>query len=85
MSRFTVMKTTLRQEATIPVLAIEAFHDAFTQASVSDATVTYVKDQQLVQQRHGELTFVQDLSAAYTVPKLKRSVFKRKKKQEVLA
>lgn len=85
MSQFTVMKTSLREEATIPMLAIDAFHDAFKQASLSDAGVTYVKDRLLVQQLHGELTVVQDLSAAYTVPKLKRSVFKRKKKQEVLA
>jgi hypothetical protein len=40
---------------------------------------------QLVQQLHGEVTVIQDLSEAYTLPKLKRSVLKRKKKQEVLA
>jgi hypothetical protein len=38
MSQFTVMKTSLREEATIPMLAIDAFHDAFKQASLSDAT-----------------------------------------------
>lgn len=85
MRQFTVMKTTLREEATIPVLAIDAFHHAFRQASLSDMGVTYVKDGQLVQQLHGEITVIQDLSAAYTLPKLKRSVLKRKKKQEVLA
>ncbi|WP_151961308.1 hypothetical protein [Acinetobacter bereziniae] len=85
MSQFTVMKTSLREEATIPMLAIDAFHDAFRQASLSDAGVTYVKDRQLVQQLHGEVTVIQDLSPAYILPKLKRSVLKRKKKQEVLA
>jgi hypothetical protein len=84
-SRFTMMKTTLREEATIPLLAIEAFHDAFQQAVNSNAPVTYVENQQLVQQVNGELKIVEDLSSAYIVPKLKRSVLKRKKTQEVMA
>ena len=49
MTTFTAMKTTLREEATIPVLAIDAFSAAFNHASQSNATITYVKDQQLVQ------------------------------------
>lgn len=85
MTIFTAMKTTLREEATIPVLAIDAFSMAFNHASQSNATITYVKDQQLVQQSNGEIKVVEDLSSAYVIPKLKHSVLKRKKKQEVMA
>lgn len=85
MSTFTVMKTTLREEATIPMLAVEAFRDAFEQAQDSAVKLCYVKDQKLVEQMNGQVHIVKDLSNAYVMPTLKRSVLKRKKKQEALA
>lgn len=85
MTTFTVMKTTLREEATIPMLAVDAFRDAFTQANHSTAKVTFVQEQQLVELVDGQIQVVKDLSDAYVIPKLKRSVLKRKKKQEVMA
>lgn len=85
MSTFTVMKTTLREEATIPMLAVDAFAQSFVQATHSTVKVTYAQNQQLVEQLDGQIHIVKDLSDAYVDPKLKRSVLKRKKKQEVMA
>ncbi len=82
---FTPMKTTLREEATIPMLAVDAFRDAFNQARHSTLKFSYVENQQLFEQIDGQTHFVKDLSDAYVIPKLKRSVLKRKKKQEVMA
>ena len=85
MNTFTVMKTTLREEATIPMRAVDAFQDAFEQATHSTAKITYAKDQQLVEQHNGKVNVLADLSNAYVVPQLKRMVLKRKNKQEVMA
>ena len=85
MSTFTAMKTTLRDEATIPMLAVEAFNAAFKEATHSEAPVIYVKEQKLVEQNNGIVKILDDLSAAYALPKLKHSVLRRKKKQEVIA
>lgn len=82
---FTTMKTTLREEATIPMLAVDAFRDAFNQANHSTVKISYVQNQQLVEQINGQIQVIKDLSNAYAVPKLTRSVLKRKKKQEVMA
>jgi len=85
MSTFTAMKTTLREEATIPLCAVDAFTQAFEQAVHSSAKVVYVQNQQLFEQCDGKVKILENLSDAYARPKLKRSVLKRKKKQEVLA
>jgi len=85
MSTFIVMKTTLREEANIPILAIDAFKDAFKHAIDSSAKVTYVQNQQLVEKLNGHIQILDDLADAYVIPELKRSVLKRKKKQEVVA
>lgn len=85
MSTFTAMKTTLKEEATIPMVAVHAFQQAFEQASASSEKVTYVENQQLLELENGQVTVVENLSGAYVAPKLKRSVLRRKKKQEVMA
>ena len=81
----TVMKTTLREEATIPKLAIQSFSDAFEQAIHSEQQVVYAEDFKLIAVQQGQKVIVKDLSKAYVVPQLKRSVLKRKNKQEVMA
>ncbi|RKG38746.1 hypothetical protein [Acinetobacter rongchengensis] len=81
----TVMKTTLREEATIPKLAIQSFSDAFEHAIQSEQQVVYAEDFKLIAVQQGQKVIVKDLSKAYVVPQLKRSVLKRKNKQEVMA
>ncbi|OTG80370.1 hypothetical protein [Acinetobacter sp. ANC 4648] len=86
MTAFTVMKTSVREEAMIPKLAVEAFAHAFEQAQVLSVDVIYVDAQQLVQKnKDGEVTILKDLSDAYVVPKLKHTVLRRNKKHEVMA
>ena len=85
MLAFTPMKTTLQEEATIPKQAIHAFAQAFLDAKQSDASVVYVKNDQLVSLQHGKMRVIKDVSDAYTIPQLKHSVLKRKKKIEVMA
>ncbi|WP_445115918.1 hypothetical protein [Acinetobacter sp. WZC-1] len=85
MTAYTVMKTTLREEAQIPELAVQAFSHAFVQATSSAEKVVYVKDQQLIQQHNGKHVVLKDVSDAYVVPELKRNVLKRRKKIRVTA
>ncbi|OTG93260.1 hypothetical protein [Acinetobacter sp. ANC 3832] len=86
MTAFTAMKTSVREEAMIPKLAIEAFTHAFEQANASSADVVYVHNQQLIQQNKlGEIVVLKNVSDAYVVPKLKHTVLKRKKKHELMA
>lgn len=80
-----VMKTTLREEATIPKLAIQSFSDAFEYAIQSEHPVVYAQDFKLIAVQAGKEVILKDLSKAYVVPQLKRSVLKRKNKQEVMA
>ncbi len=48
MTAFTNMQMTMQEEDNLPNLAVQAFRDAFKQASES-STVVFVKDHQLIE------------------------------------
>ena len=86
MSIFTMMKTTVREEALIPTLAVDAFQHAFEYANSTAEIVVYVENQQLLKKlENGDVIVLKDLSHAYESPELKHAVLKRKRKASAMA
>ena len=66
MTAFTIMKMSMQEEDHLPDLAVQAFRNAFKQASQS-STVVYAKNHQLLKQSPtGEISVIKDISTAYT-------------------
>ena len=66
MTAFTNMQMTMQEEDNLPNLAVQAFRDAFKQASES-STVVFAKDHQLIEKLpSGKINVIKDISAAYT-------------------
>ncbi len=85
MASYIVMKTNMREEAIIPKLAIDSFRQAFVQAVDSTSCVVYVHENKIVeQQQDGSIIELKNVSQSYVVPKLKRTVLKRKAKSEAV-
>lgn len=71
------MQTTIQEEDQLPALAVQAFNNAFKQAS-STAVVVYAKDQQLLKRSaSGQIQVLQDLSSAYVVMSTSQRIFNR--------
>lgn len=86
MSTFTAMKTTVLEEAHIPVLAVNAFHQAFEDATSTLEAVVYVENNQLLKKReNGQVIVLKGLQNAYSTPTLKHDVLKRKRKSPSMA
>ncbi|ENX15569.1 hypothetical protein F895_02115 [Acinetobacter sp. CIP 64.2] len=84
MTAFTIMKMSRQEENLLPKLAVEAFRNAFEEASES-STVVYAKGHQLLKQHStGETEVIKDISGAYTVIYPSRTLLKRKKKKAVV-
>jgi len=84
MTAFTIMKMSTQEESLLPKLAVEAFRNAFEEASES-STVVYAKGHQLLKQYPtGETEVIKDISGAYTAIEASRTLLKRKKKQAVV-
>ena len=80
MTAFTLMQMNMQEEDHLPELAVQAFHNAFKQASESSAVV-YVKDRQLLKRfPTGETEVLQDLSASYQPLATSQRIFKRKRR-----
>lgn len=86
MSTFVTMKTTVLEEAQIPMFAVHAFHQAFTDASKTSEAVVYAENNQLLKKlENGDVIVLKGLQTAYSIPTLKRDVLKRKRKSTVTA
>lgn len=86
MSTFVTMKTTVREEAKIPMLAVHAFHQAFKHASNTHETVVYAENNQLLKKlENGDVIVLKGLQNAYTTPTLKHDVLIRKRKSIAMA
>lgn len=86
MSTFTMMKTTVREEAQIPALAVNAFQQAFEYANSTAETVVYAENQQLLKKlENGDVVILKDLSYAYESPQLQHTILKRKRKNSAMA
>ncbi|WP_343619700.1 hypothetical protein [Acinetobacter proteolyticus] len=84
MTAFTIMKMSTQEESLLPKLAVEAFRNAFEEASES-SSVVYAKGHQLLKQHPtGETEVIKDISGAYTTIEASRTLLKRKKKQAVV-
>ena len=84
MTAFTIMKMSMQEEDHLPDLAVQAFRNAFKQASQS-STVVYAKDHLLLKQSPtGEISVIKDISTAYTSIVAEHHVLKRKKKQAIV-
>ena len=80
MTAFTIMKMSMQEEDHLPDLAVQAFRNAFKQASEC-SEVVYVKDRQLLKRfPNGEIKVLQDLSTSYQSLATSQRIFKRKKK-----
>lgn len=86
MSTFVTMKTTVLEEAQIPMLAVHAFHQAFKHASKTHETVVYAENNQLLKKlENGDVIVLKGLQNAYSTPTLKQDVLKRKRKSTAMA
>ena len=84
MTAFTIMKMSMQEEDHLPDLAVQAFRNAFKQASQS-STVEYAKNHQLLKQSPtGEISVIKDISTAYTSISAQHHILKRKKKQAIV-
>lgn len=80
MTAFTIMQMSMQEEDDLPDLAVQAFRNAFNQASEC-SEVVYVKDRQLLKRfPNGEIKVLQDLSTSYQSLATSQRIFKRKKK-----
>lgn len=86
MSTFVIMKTTVLEEAQIPMFAVHAFHQAFKHASKTHETVVYAENNQLLKKlENGDVIVLKGLQNAYSTPTLKQDVLKRKRKSTAMA
>ncbi|ENW07831.1 hypothetical protein [Acinetobacter beijerinckii] len=84
MTAFTHMQMTMQEEDNLPNLAVQAFRDAFKQASESSAVV-FTKDHQLIEKLpSGKINVIKDISMAYTRITVDQKVLKPKRKQVVI-
>jgi hypothetical protein len=82
MTAFTHMQMTMQEDNLN--LAVQAFRDAFKQASESSAVV-FTKDHQLIEKLpSGKINVIKDISMAYTRITIDQKVLKRKRKQVVI-
>lgn len=83
MTAFPTMQASLREEETIPQLAVEAFRQAFTHA-LETSGVVYAKGQQLVQQLpNGEVQVLKDISSDYVTVQPQGTPLRRKKRTAI--
>ncbi len=86
MSTFVKMKTTVLEEAQIPMLAVHAFHQAFAHALMTHETVVYAENNQLLKKaENGDVIVLKGLHHAYSTLTLKHDVLKRKRKSTAMA
>ena len=81
MTTFTPMKTTFQEESFIPKFAVQAFHEAYSQAKLSSLDVVYAENGQLLKKNsNGHIVVVKDLKHAYVSPNMNHAVLKRRRK-----